>query len=112
MTNPHPLSRAAEAYAFAFCATLKHGQDAHMLAAQTGFLAGAQFVLESAEVKALVSALEKISNIFPSEIIQVKATWAEDDDKALLAQAMLNEIPLTARTALQHFRALAGGESK
>lgn len=95
-----PLSRAAEAYAFAFCATLKHGQDAHMLAAQTGFLAGAQFVLESAEVKALVSALERIVLKVPERVSREEAA-----DMAI-------EFKQGASEALQHFRALAGGESK
>lgn len=97
MTPPLPLSRAAEAYAFAFCATLKHGQDAHMLAAQTGFLAGAQFVLESAEVKALVEASELAMR-----------SWGDYMPEYGNARKAHNQM----RAALQHFRALAGGESK
>jgi len=89
-----PLSRAAEAYAFAFCATLKHGQDAHMLAAQTGFLAGAKFALESAEVQELVKSLEWI------------AVGYKGGPKTGV------ECQRRAKAALQHFRALAGGESK
>ena len=52
------LDAAAEALAHAFCATLKHGEDAHMRAVIFGYRAGWTAALQSDEVRGLIEALE------------------------------------------------------